>query len=180
MSRWWAVFWLSWAGVAVPATASATQGERECSIAVGAAALTDAANPGGAALVGVAGQGQWMQHASDFWSMGGAIRAMGHPGGGIGGATLDARYTLDALTIIPSVAIGTGPALGWTAKSARVQLDARAEASVIWRSARDHGWVVRLAAERAVTSTDGGAPPVRWLLTLGYVHFHGKGIGIDL
>ncbi len=157
--------------LALPAPAWATAGERECSLAAGVGTGSVIARPM------LALDGQWLHHASDFWAFGGALRARSALDRQYAAsATVDARWTLDALTWIPSLAVGIGPQLAsW--QHDPVALLARGEASLAWRGARDHGWVLRAAWEGSPLQAPVGG---LWTLSLGYVDYHGHGIGIDL
>ncbi|MBI5607344.1 MAG: hypothetical protein HY902_00525 [Deltaproteobacteria bacterium] len=170
MSRllYWAAALLA---IALPGPAWATAGERECSVAAGVASGSAVTRPM------LALDGQWLHHASDFWAFGGALRARSALDRQYAAAaTVDARWTLDALTWIPSLAVGVGPQLAsW--QSNPVALVARGEASLAWRGARDHGWVLRAAWEGSPLQTPLGG---LWTLSIGYVDYHGHGIGVDL
>ncbi len=172
--------WL-WLGalffLAMPSAAWATAGESECSVAGGLAVGYEPAKAGAGTPVLVALDGQWLHHASDFWAFGGALRA--RPAlfsGYMAAATADARWTLDALTWIPSLAVGAGPQVLAVQTSSSVGLVARAEASVAYRSSRDHGWVLRAAFEGGRLDRVAGL----LVVSVGYIDYHGHGIGLDL
>ena len=143
--------------------ARATQGEREASgtLAWGPAAL------------GV--DGQLLMHASDFWAFGGAVRArLIDPRRPLAGAAVTVRYTIDALTWIPSVACGAGAEFDFL----RGQLSpaVHAQAELIMRAARQWGLVARVVAEANPANIN----DFRGLIALGYVRFWGKGDGPEL
>jgi hypothetical protein len=153
--------------------AAATSGEYEWSLAGGGGK--------GTARDGWLGafDGQWLHHASDFWAFGGAVRGRVGPSQQAALATVDARFTLDALQWIPSLALGAGG--GWHhGGSAAWTLESRVEASLAYRASRHHGWVVRGAWEQLWPAASASAGGSRWLLSLGWVGYGGRGIGLDL
>jgi len=145
--------------------AGATQGEHEASAALVV---------GGGPVLGA--DAQWLYHASDFWAFGATARPRWSVGAaGAIAADVTARYTVDALTWIPSVALGAGG--GWWSDHGGVTPALRAELSLAWRPARSWAIVARADAE-----TDPASPPTspRWLFGVGYVRYFGRGIGVDL
>lgn len=152
----------------VPAVASATQGEQEYSLGLSAGAGLGCA----AAMIGPEAKG--LLHATDFWAFGAAVRdrrCTARWQTGSTAATTEARWTLDALTWIPSLSGGVG--IARTESGLLPQL--RAEASLDWRGQPGWGVSVRLAHER-----DGWDSAGRWLLTLAWVGYRGRGTGLDL
>lgn len=152
----------------VAAPAQATQGEHEYSAGISAGA--DARCPG--AWLGP--DGRWLLHATDFWAFGAGMRdrrCSGDWRSGTTSASAEARWTLDALTWIPSLAASAGLGRtreGWTAV-------VRAEASLDWRGEPTWGVSLRLAHER-----DGWDDAGRWMVTLAWVGYAGRGTGLDL
>lgn len=153
---------------ALPSPAAATQGEYEYSLGLSAGAGPDCA--GG--LVGP--EAKALLHATDFWAFGAAARdrrCTARWQDGSTAATAEARWTLDALTWIPSLAGGIGVAhtpAGWLPQL-------RAEASLDWRGQPSWGVSLRLAHER-----DGWDSAGRWLVTVAWVGYGGRGTGLDL
>lgn len=148
--------------------AYATQGEHEVSAGLSAGAGSGCAGPW------IGADGRWLLHATDFWAFGAALRDRrcgGDWGSGTTAASAEARWTLDALTWIPSLAASAG--LGRTAQGLVPAL--RAEASMDWRGQPGWGVSLRLAHER-----DGWSDAGRWLLTLAWVGYRGRGTGLDL
>ncbi len=171
MRRAWA-----WAGAVAaaavfacaPAVAHATQGEHEYSLGLSAGSAAECAG----AWLGP--EAKVLLHATDFWSFGAAVRdrrCTSQWQSGSTAATAEARWTLDALTWIPSLAGGVG--IARTPQGFLPQL--RAEASMDWRGQPGWGVSVRLAHER-----DGWDGVGRWLITLAWVGYGGRGTGLDL
>lgn len=167
-----AVAALALACVAVPV--HATAGEQEWSVAAG----------GGGSSLGSGGwiagvDGQWLYHASDFWAWGGSLRGRAGPQQQSAVAYADARFTVDALQWIPSLAIGAGG--GWQhGEAAAWAIESRVELSLGYRVARGYGWVVRGAWEQAWPGRGDAAAGSRWLLSIGWTAYRGRGIGLDL
>lgn len=159
------------AGAALLAIAQpsyATQGEHEYSAGLSAGSE---ANCSGAML---GPDGRWLLHATDFWAFGAGVRdrrCTGDWRSGTTSATAEARWTLDALTWIPSLAASAG--LGRNRQGLTPTV--RAEASMDWRGQPTWGVSVRVAHER-----DGWADTGRWMLTLAWVGYRGRGTGLDL
>lgn len=169
MNRWSkAVAAAALSAVAAPATAHATQGEQEYSLGMSAGSGAGCSAP----LVGPEVKGLF--HASDFWAFGAALRdrrCTARWQAGSTSAAVEARWTLDALTWIPSLSGGVGAAR--TEDGLLPQL--RAEASLDWRGQPGWGVSVRVAHER-----DGWNSSGRWLLTVAWVGYRGRGTGLDL
>lgn len=163
-------------GLLLPGAAVATEGEHEWHVAVGGASAArsgravDSSAPWAVALDG----GGWL-HVSDFWAFGASLHDRRAPTAlrdGATSVTADARFTVDALQWIPSVAASVGPA--WTPDGASLQ--ARLALSLAWRSGRERAFTVAFAAEQ----DDVRHTAPRYVLSLGLAWFAGKGIGLDL
>lgn len=143
----------------------ATEGEREWS----AAALAGSDLSAGA-------DGQLLWHYSDFWAFGAGVRARATRNGVVsGGPQILARWTLDALRWIPSLAVGAGVSAESAEK--RVWPLVTGEASLTYRPARAWGLSVRAQVEAPAVDGNAGT---RYLIGVGYVGYFGQGIGVDL
>ena len=148
--------------------ALATQGEHEASLGLSAGVGSDCSG----ALIGP--EARVLLHATDFWAFGVGARdrrCSARWQSGSTATTAEARWTLDALTWIPSLAGGIGVA--YTASGFAPQL--RAEASLDWRGQPTWGISARLSHER-----DGWSSSGRWLVTVAWVGYGGRGTGLDL
>jgi len=163
-------------GLCLAGPATATEGEHEWHLSLGGATAArsartvDADAPFALAVDG----GGWL-HVSDFWAFGASVHDRRSPVAlkdGATSVTADARFTVDALQWIPSVAASVGPAL----TTDGVSLQARLALSVAWRSGRERAWTVGFAAEQ----DDVRHTAPRYVVTLGLAWFGGRGIGLDL
>ncbi|MBM4344854.1 MAG: hypothetical protein FJ100_15915 [Deltaproteobacteria bacterium] len=155
-----------------PAAAAALEGERETSLAI-VAGPSELADPAAGAAVGI--DAQWLWHTSDFWAFGGGVRGRGWSGPE-GGASVEgiARWTLDALQWIPSLAVAMGYQ---TDPWQRVGAVLRLEGSLAWRRERGRAWVFRIQAE---SPRAGHLEPARALIGVGLVWYAGKTSGFEL
>ena len=165
---------LAWAAAATLLSGRpvyATEGEREWSIAAMAgSSSSDPANPRWSAGL----DGQLLFHASDFWALGATVRPRFASGRAAIALDATARWTLDALQWIPSVAAGVGGQ--FATKSSALSVAVRAEGSLTWRAQRAWGISARVAVESALSTNE----PMHWLAGVGYVRYWGAGVGVDL
>ncbi len=152
-----AVAALLFTGLAAPARA--TQGEREASLT----ALLGA--PVGESL---GADAQLLFHATDFWAFGATARGRWRVvDGSSASALIAARYTIDALTWVPSVSLSGGmqlaPQQGWSPAAA-------VQAELVMRAARTWGIVARVVVETNSFNPMG----FRTLAGIGYVCYWGK------
>ncbi|MSQ83205.1 MAG: hypothetical protein EXR77_09890 [Myxococcales bacterium] len=165
---------LAWAVAAIVLSGGpvyATEGEREWSIAAMAGSSgSDSVNSQW--LAGL--DGQLLFHASDFWALGATVRPRFAAGRAAVALDATARWTLDALQWIPSVAAGVGGQ--FATENSALSLAMRAEGSLTWRAQRAWGISARVAVESAVSTNE----PMHWLAGIGYVRYWGAGVGVDL
>jgi hypothetical protein len=156
-------------GLGLPASAQAARGEHEVHGAAGV-------GRGEADVYGASAR--WLYNATDFWAFGVALQDRRWVGGG-GGETAalgEARLVVDALTWVPALGFGVGPAWRSDASTGeRWAAVGRVDAQLGWRPVRSWAAWLRLGAERALW----GGAQTRWVLSLGASWIHSPFDNLD-
>lgn len=156
--------------VLLPTTCLASAGENEWSVGLG----TSFAPAGRLGL-----EAAWLRNLTDFWGAGIGVRDrrdLGNLPDGALSAAADVRLVVDALTWVPAVTLGAGVAMINDNHGLQASVLLRAEASLGWRPARDWGLVAHVGAEH-YGGVDGDTFGI---VGVGWIHYSGSGIGLDL